>query len=227
MESNFIHVDEAVAMAMTLIPDANSMDKAIARHWAYMGLRDIGPGLHWFGECELTPSSNLSVKKPVDMYKALDIALYGRETDGTLKEYRYAYRGLGKRIHAGNVDQATGNYAPVNHAPVDLSEDAYCFHLGSNGSGVTTVKLKYLRLPIGSDGLPLIPEGQQLAIAFFIRWMWSVRQNVVSDRQLSRADYLEARRDARAKGKVPSGIEMEQVAKEWVSLLNAPQFKQF
>ncbi len=228
MDKTFVSVDEPIALAMTLIPNANSMDKAIARQWAYMGLRDIGPGIHWFEDAVLYPNSNLSFRKPDDMWKAKDVALYQQGTDGSLTELKFSYKGLGRRIHASsNIVLAGGQYSPVSGAPIDLSEDAYFFHLGSNGSDVTCMKLTYWKLPIDSYGLPLVPEHQVLAIALFIRWMWSVKENVANDRQLSRLDYLQARGEARSRNKVPSGIEMEQVAKEWVNLLNAPQFKQF
>jgi hypothetical protein len=227
MDSRFVNVDEAVALADTLVPEGK-LNKAIARAWAYSGLRDIGPGEHWFAEKELIPNANLSVHKPSDMYKAIDIALYHKTEGGQKIEYRFSYKGLGKRIHSdGNTVREDGIYSPASGAPIDVSEDAYCFHLGSNGSQVNCIKLKYWRLPIGDDGLPLIPEHQVLAIAFFIRWMWAVKENVANDRALSRQDYLNARREARASSKMPSGIEMEQVGKEWTSLLNSPRFKQF
>lgn len=223
MTSKFVHVDEPIALAMTLIPNSDSMQKAIARQWAYMGLRDIGPGEHWFDEAILYPNDNLVMKKPADMYKPMDIALY----DSAGMELKSSYKGRGSRIHAGNIAVQNGIYAPTLGSAIDLSEDAYAFYLGTNGIDVASAKVKYLKLPIGDDGLPLIPEGQVLAIAFFIRWMWSIKTNVANDRQLSEIDWKKARIEARNAMKMPNGIEMEQVAKEWVSLLNAPQFKQF
>lgn len=228
MDKSFVHVDEPIALAMTLIPDSDSMDKTIARSWAYMGLRDIGPGQHWFEDCVLYPSTNLSFRKPDDMYKPIKIALFSRNDSGDLVEMRYSYKGLGRRLHqSSNALLATGEYAPEFGAAIDLSEDSHFFHLGSNGSGVYCAKVNYWKLPIDSYGLPMIPEHQVLPIALFIRWMWSVSRGDNTDRQMSRVDYLSARAEARVKNKIPNGIEMEQIAKEWMSLLNAPQFKQF
>src|SRR5687768_13603533 len=99
MENVFIHVDQPIALAMTLIPNHSTVEKAVAREWAYQGLRDIGPGMHWFEDCVLYPDSNLSMRKPTDMYKVRDIALYAQNEDGSLTELRYSYRGLGRRIH--------------------------------------------------------------------------------------------------------------------------------
>lgn len=224
MDKTFVHVDEPIALAMTLIPNSSSMDKAVARQWAYMGLRDIGPGMHWFEDCVLYPSSNLSMRKPDDMWKPRSLALFNQAGE----ELRYSYKGLGRRLHSsGNVHLDSGEYAPSLGAPIDLSEDSYFFHLGSNGSDVYCAKVTYWKLPIDSYGLPLVPEHQVLAIAMFIRWMWSISNSDKQDRQLSRQDYMAARGEARGRNKIPNGLEMEQIAKEWVSLLNAPQFKRF
>lgn len=225
MDSQFIHIDEAVAIAQTLLPENFSKDKAIARQWAYMGLRNIGPTAHWFATCTLKPNDNLTMKKPDDMWKAIDIALY----DSAGCELRYSYKGLGRRIHASRFSALEqGEYLPNAGAPIDLSEDTHAFHLGSNGSGVAFAILKYWQLPIGVDGLPLIPEGLALAVAFFIRWMWTVKTNEnQSDRQISELNYKAERAKARAEANMPSGIEMEQIGKEWTSLIGAPQFKNY
>lgn len=224
MDSTFVNVDEPIAVAMGLIPNSDSFDKAVARQWAYMGTRDIGASPHWVEDCVLYPNSNLSMRKPDDMWKAMDISLL----DSNNIELRFVYRGLGRRIHAsGHVALDTGEYAPQLHAAIDLSEDSHFFHLGSNGTVVHCAKLKYWKLPVDVYGQPMIPEHQVLAIALFIRWMWSMANSDKEDRKLSRMEYLQARSEARALGKMPSGIEMDQVAKEWVSLMNAPQFKNF
>ena len=224
MASNFISVDEPIAVAMGLIPNSSSVEKAVARQWAYMGLRDIGAGIHWLEDCVLYPNSNLSMRKPDDMWKAIDIALL--DTNG--QELRFSYKGLGRRIHSsGKLSLDSGEYAPSLHAPIDLSEDNFYFHLGSNGSSVYCAKVKYWKLPVDTYGQPMIPEHQLLAIALFIRWMWSMAHSDKEDRKLARIEYLQARSEARALGKMPSGIEMDQVAKEWPNMLNAPQFKNF
>ncbi|HEY0751632.1 MAG TPA: hypothetical protein VGD26_10775 [Chitinophagaceae bacterium] len=224
MDSTFTNIDEAIELATTLIPNSTTFDKAIGKQWGYLGLRDIGVGPHWFEDCVLYPNSNLSIRKPDDMWKPIDIALL----DSSGQELRYSYRGLGRRMHtSGIISLDSGEYAPGAHAPIDLSEDAHFFHLGSNGSDVYCAKVKYWKLPIDTYGQPMVPEHQVLAIALFIRWMWSLANSDKQDRQLSRMDYLSARSEARALGKMPSGIEMDQVAKEWVNLMNTPQFKKF
>jgi hypothetical protein len=159
------------------------------------------------------------------MWKPIDIALFTASN----KELRFSYKGMGSRIHSGRNSLITdGQYSPMQGAAVDLSEDAYSFHLGSNGGDVSYAVLKYWKLPIDVDGLPIIPEGLVLAIALFIRWMYAIKMNEnQSDRQLSEASYKVERAKARSEGNMPSGIEMEQLAKEWSSLLGAPMFKMF
>jgi hypothetical protein len=225
MESRFVHIDEAVAMAQTLLPENFSKDKAVARAWAYMALRNIGPTSHWFATCVMKPNDNLTMKKPDDMWKAIDIALY----DSAGCELRYSYKGLGRRIHSSrSAALREGEYSPVLGAAIDLSEDVHAFHLGSNGSCVAFATLKYLQLPIDTDGMPMIPEGLVLAIAFFIRWMWTVKTNEnQSDREISERTYKMERAKALAESNMPSGIELEQIGKEWTSLIGAPQFKSY
>jgi hypothetical protein len=222
MDSRFVSVDEVVAIAQTLLPENFSKDKAVARQWAYMGLRNVGPTQHWFATCAIKPNDNLTMKKPDDMWKAIDIALY----DSSGCELRYSYKGLGRRIH--NIPSEDTGYSPSTGSPIDLSEDAHAYHLGSNGGCVAFATLKYWQLPIDVDGLPLIPEGLALAVAFFIRWMWAIKTNEnQSDRQISEMNYKTERSKAKSEYALPSGIEMEQIGKEWTSFLGAPRFKQF
>lgn len=224
MNKTFVSIDEPIAVAMGLIPNRDSFDKALARQYGYMAARDIGASAHWIEDCVLYPNSNLSMRKPDDMWKAKDIALL----DSSGSELSFAYRGLGRRIHAsGHLALDNGEYAPVLHAPIDLSEDSHFYHLGSNGSVVFCAKVKYWKLPVDVYGQPMIPEYQTLAIALFIRYMWTMANSDKEDRKLTRAEYRQARSEARAIGNMPSGIEMDQVAKEWNNMMNAPQFKSF
>jgi hypothetical protein len=216
MDKSFVNVEEAIATAESFLPEGISLTRPFARQWAYLALRDIGPGDHWFEECWLYPNENLNMRKPDNMWKPIDIALY----DSSGNELKFVYRGLGHRKH--RLDR-------VDLQPyIDLSEDTHCFILGSNGTSVNKAFLQYWRLPIDEDGTPLVPESQVLAIAFFIYWMWEKKQRTnQSAIAQARQDYLEARREARNRSKMPSGIAFEQAAKEWTSMLNSPQFKQF
>src|SRR5690606_2910831 len=120
-----------------------------------------------------------------DMYKPLDVALFSRNEDGSLSELRYSFKGRGKRIHtSGNPILDSGEYSPDHHAPIDLSEDAHFFHLGSNARGrVYCAKVKYLKLPIDAYGNPMVPEHQVLAIALFTRYMWTFANSTGEDRK--------------------------------------------
>lgn len=220
----FVHVDEAVALGMSLIDGSNSMDKAVARQWAYEAVRDIGPTDSWFKQCTLYPNENRSFKKPIDMWKPIDIALY----DSAGCELRFSYKGLGKRIHRGNTLITQGTYAPALHAAIDLSEDKNYFHLGSNGATVVAAFINYWQLPVDEDGLPIIPEGQKLAVAFFISWLWAKRQREnQTDIATSRADYMAQRAKCRNEANLPNGINMDQIGKDFTSMINAYNPKQF
>src|SRR5688572_24084225 len=104
MDSSFIHVDAAIATAESMLPDGGTLNRPFARQWAYLALKDIGATGHWLAETTLYPNDNLSMKKPQDMWKSIDIALYGT-SNGITQELRYSYKGLGKRIHHRDVTQ--------------------------------------------------------------------------------------------------------------------------
>ena len=216
MTTKFVPVDEVVATAETFIGPQSATDRNVMKQWAYLGLRNIGPSKVWIENCILY-AKDLEMRKPDDMYKPIDIALFTENN----AEVKFAYRGTGLPIHAPkNSITRSGLYQPEFGAVIDLSDDNYYFHLGSNGGNVSYAKLKYFKLPIDENKMPLIPEDHVLALAFFIQWIWSKRKgDNRSEIEQNRQDWVKEKRRVRSNNQLPSQIEADEINRKWMSMI--------
>jgi hypothetical protein len=158
----FISVEDVVANAQSVIPDADDKATNIMKQWVYLGVREIGVTLEDIKVAELYPEDN-SVRKPHDIVIIDDIALL----DAQGNEYQYHYRGPGKRIHTSTE--------PTSDYPVDISEDDYYIHLGSTGSGITRVVIRYYSLPIDEHGDIKIKQDYLVPLIDYLTYMWARR----------------------------------------------------
>jgi hypothetical protein len=222
MKRKFVPLEEVVATAMTLVVPADDSDRNVFRQWAYLGLRDIGPTNAWVDDCVLYPEE-LKLPKPEYMYKPITLALY----DANNTELLYAYRGSGRRVHSpSNSITADGVYDPNFGAVIDVSEDAYYFHLGSNATSVSYAKLKYLKLPVDENNNIMFPEDTVLAIALFIRYMWAARSNSNMVTVYERS-WVMARNAARGRSKTPTTMEADEIVRKWITLIPRLKYKEF
>lgn len=207
MAKRFLSLDEIVAEAMTIVPGASSEDFLLAKQWAYTALREIGPSSDYINVATLYPD-NLSLAKPDDYYKAIDLALYsGIPDSGT--EIPYSFRSGKHRIH---------QYGPNVRNIVEVSESSDFFHLSSNADHVTYAVLRYFTLPVDHNGQPMFPEHCRLAVMLFIRYMWAVRHGE-RDWPLHKQAWDEARNAARSRSKLPNGMQYRQFAREWITMI--------
>lgn len=222
--SRFVPLDQVTAEAMTVIGDADNKDRLIFRQWVYRALREIGVGKQNVEVCNLYPK-DLSMQKPDDCTSIIDIALF----DVNNNEMLYKYHSGASRIHQNrNTYAADGTYSPSVGSIIDLSEDDYYIHLGSNASEVAYAKIRYFKFPVDEDGLPKIPEDQVFAITMFIRYMWSMRKNDNrSEIDQNRYTWLSEKAAAKARSKMPSMLEGKQIAKTWMSMISKPFFDNF
>lgn len=223
--SSFVPVDSVIALATSVIENSDSMDRAFFKDWVYLGLKEIGPSTHWYGEATLYPVDGL-LEKPKDMHSAIDLALY----DASGKELKYTYRGLGTRIHESDREILnTGIYAPVLGAPIDLSEDVYYFHLGSSQGAqqVAYANLKYWKFPVDENGDLLVPDEDQMALVQFLRYMWYMRKDDKQGISMSHPVWIRARNEARGAHKIPTQLQGTQIARSFSSMIQKMRFKQF
>lgn len=223
VSSSFVPVDQVVATAMSLVEVADTIDRAYMKEWVYLGLNDIGPNVSWFKEASLIPTG-LQMRKPTDLYSTVDITLY----DANNCELKATYRGLGTRSHfSDNSLINQGVYAPALGAPVDLSEDAYYFNLGSNGTAVAQAKIKYMAHPVDEDGNLMIPENLVLPLSYFVVYMYSIRKSNLQGQQVNNQKWIAARNEARGANNTPTMLVGTELARSWNSMIQKQRFKLF
>lgn len=221
--STFASVDRVIAVATSLMENADHIDRAYFAEWIYEGLKQIGPTTAWFGEATLYPTE-LSFRKPQDMYEVIDIALY----DSGGHEMSFTYRGNGSRIHRSDNDLVNDNvYAPSLGAPIDLSEDAYYFHIGSNGTQVAYAVVKYWKFPVNEHGELLIPEDDVFALALFCRYCYYMRKDDKTGMAMAKNSWIAARNEQRSSHKLPSMVAGTELARSWNSMIKKVRFKTF
>jgi len=221
--SSYVSVDQVIATASSIIEQVDTMDRAYFKEWVYLGLQQIGPNTAWYNDVTLYPN-NLELKKPSDMYAPVDLALY----DGNNHELRFTYRGLGRRLHqSGNNVLDEGVYAPEFGAPIDLSEDAYYFYLGTNSSQVSYALLKYLKYPVDEVGNLMIPENDVLPLSYFVKYMWYCRKDDKQGMGQWNNKWIAARNEVRGEHKTPSLLDATEMARTWNSLIQKARYKNF
>lgn len=222
--SSFVSIDVVRSTAKSIMEDADTMDRAYFDEWVYLGLGEIGPNGAWISPPTTLYPVNMELLKPKDMYAPISVGLYNSSN----QELRYTYRGQGKRVHlSGNNNIDASIYAPEFGAPIDLSEDAYYFYLGSNGTAVSYAKITYLKFPVDELGNMLIPETDVLALAHFVRYMWMMRKNDKQGERMARASWISMRNEARATHRIPSELVATEIARTFNSMIQKMRYKTF
>lgn len=213
--AKLITIDEAVANAKTIIPEANGIEEIFMRQWMYLGIRQIGVTLTHIKTVEITPE-NLSVRKPEDYVRGEDIGLYNGTT-----EYAALYEGFGQRVHK---DKRGINVA----RPVQLSEDNNFFYLSSNATAIDKVVLRYYALPVDSDTNDLmIDEESLVALMMFIKYMVALRNNLPTVNLLNKEWRYQAAR-VRAKNALPDQLQFKTgLVKKYMSRMITPDREWF
>lgn len=221
--SSFVPIEQVIATAASVMEGADTVDRAYFKEWIYIGLTELGPNTAWYDEAIVYPI-DLDIRKPENIYSVIDIALY----DVNMKELNYALRGKGSRIHlSDNSLINSAMYGPSLGAPIDLSEDSYYFHLGTNGAAVASAKIKYWRYPVDDNGDLLIPEQDVLPLTIFCKYMYYMRKDDKVGMGQFHNLWIAARNEARGAHKIPSELEGTELARSWNSMIQKMRFKKF
>lgn len=212
----FIGLDELIANAITIIPDADDSDRNIFRTWVYNCISDIGIVFTHIEQEEIWPE-DLSLRKPDKLISTRKLALYNAGHE----ELVYTFQGQGAgRVHTGK--EQTGVRS------IDVSEDEYYFHLGSNGSEVNYAIIEFYKIPLNPAGDIEVPYYFVEAINHYIRWYWSLRQNEnQSAIKENKQTYKEARGMVKAKNRAPSQLQGKAIFKDWMSMITRVQYNRF
>lgn len=220
----FVPIDQVVATFNSLMEGADSIDTAFVKEWVYLGIQEIGPNISWYNECDIYPV-DLTLQKPKDFHQAIDIALY----DSGGCELAYVFRGKGRRIHKSDTALINEDvYAPELASPIDLSEDQYYYHLGSNANGVVaSAVLKYWKLPTDVNGDLLIPENDVFPLALFCRYCYYMRKDDKQGIAFAKPIWIAARNEARGAHRTLSMLEAGEIARSWNTMIKKMRFRQF
>ena len=218
----YLNIDEVTAASMAVIEEATQEDRNLFRAWVVECMKDIGPNTSWYKRCELKPK-NGSVKKPSDHTATVDIALF----DTSDNEVQYTYvPNLAGRVHPDRFalyDNVTD--ADVRTTKVDISEDAFYYHFGTNSGLVDSVLIGYLAMPVDREGMPMVPENHLTAYKMFCRWNFAMRKNNnQSFIEQAYGMWLKERDRAKGRGKMPDPFRGKQIFKKYLSMVGTPKF---
>jgi hypothetical protein len=221
--SAFAPVDRVIALAMSTLEGADTIDRAYFKEWVYEGMKQLGPSMAWYNEAILYPTE-LAFRKPTDMYSLIDVALF----DSADTELRFSYRGLGSRIHeSDNSLLNSDTYAPTMGAPIDLSEDGYYLHLGSNGGLVAYAKVKYWKFPVDENNELIVPEDDVFCLALFCRYCFYMRKDDKMGAAQGKNSWLASRNERIGARNMPTILEGTEIARTWNSMIKKIRFKKF
>jgi len=193
---------------MTVVKGANLADRNIWREWVYECVKDLGCSDNEIKTCVLYPHSGIATL-PEHCRQIIEVSLF----DSTNRQLIHQFRPGKTRIFHDNrmaptpsAGDTTDTSVINNLTPVDVSNDEFSIHLGTNGDNVASVVIRYFAYPIDqATNLPLIREEDMMACVYFIRYMEALRadDNRSKIQQDQAAFFQEADR-ARARKKVES-----------------------
>lgn len=206
----FLTLDEVVANAMTVIPNAKKELRPYFNQWAWLALRQIGPAKEHINVAQLPyDAGEFSLQKPVDLVAAIDLALFNSRN----QEIKYHLRPGKQRIHQVEKERNT----------LEVSEGEYYYYVSSNANDfdLNFGLLRYYAMPVDLEGKPLIPEYMTVAIMAFCRYMWALRdgQNNGSI-QLAEHTWRVEKARAQSIAKTPDMLEGKQIARTWMTMID-------
>lgn len=220
----FVPLSEITALATSIISTATDEDRNLFNTWCYEGIKSMGPNSTWIRVCDLEIEEG-SFRKPSDMHTPIDIALYN--SSGCEVPYTY-HPDSAERIHVSRYDIHNVTVQETATNWVHISDDPYYFNLGSDHCGVVLMKLRYFATPTDKYGNLLIPDIYTLPLAYFCRFMWSLRKND-NRSEIDQNQDMWLREKDRVKGrmKTPSALEMEAISAAWLNLFNTSGDKKY
>jgi len=219
----YIASDAVIAEALSITPDTDAADWAMAKQWAVTALMQFGTSDDEIKVCTIA-QTNLILPKPKDMRSYVEMALY--DVRGCL--IPHVFHSGKKRIYPDFDWQpsAVNNPDFRNIIPVDVSEDQLNFYLGTNGSNVAYAQVRYYAYPIDANGLPMIREDEKFAIMCYIQWCKASKlgqsaSDISMKWQMWTRQHDMAR--ARKKSNIPNDLH-KTISRNWMRLI--PDFNQ-
>lgn len=217
----YVDINSVTALAMTICKGKDLADRNVWREWCYECVKDLGMSDDEIRVCTLYPKNGIA-KLPRECRQIIELSLFDSSDCNLLHQFRPGNTRIFNDVRiapsgAGNTNNVTIN----NLIPVDVSNDMYNIHLGTNGDNVSKILIRYFAYPIDEvTNLPLIREDDRLACCYFIRYMESLRSNDNRSEieQNQRTFFQEADR-ARARKKCES-MTYDKAKTLWKDLMN-------
>lgn len=175
----YVDINSVTAFAMTVCKGKNLADRNIWREWVYECVKDLGVSDDEIRVCTLYPKNGVA-KLPDECRQIIELSLFDSSECNLAHQFRPGTTRIFTDTRqlpsasAGNTSNNTTN----NLTPVDVSNDMYNIHLGTNGANVAKILIRYFAYPVDEvTNLPLIREEDRMACVYFIRYMESLRSN--------------------------------------------------
>lgn len=170
----YVSINEVVAMAQTVIKTSDTYDANIYKAWIYQALLDLGMSDDEIKVDELTPV-NFAAPLPPDCRQIIEVACY----DSAGKQLPHKFRTGTRRMYSNKYIPPTdeGGNTVSSLLPVDVSNDMYHLHLGTNATNVAKVGIRYFAYPVDENNVPMVRDEDTMACVYFIRYMTALRED--------------------------------------------------
>lgn len=174
----FVEFDSVVAEAIAILGLSGDDDlaKNFCRTFVWRFVIDLPITDDAIKVTKIYPK-NLILKKPVDMRRPLEVALYDVADCLIPHKFHSGRERIYPNTEEYSYNVTTNEETTTYYAPVDLSEDGTSYYLGTNAGDVAYAKVRYFGYPLGKDGLPMIREEAVMGAMLFCKYMWSMRKN--------------------------------------------------
>jgi hypothetical protein len=173
--SKYVPISEVTAFAQTIIKSADNMDRNIWKYWVYLALLNLGISDDDVKVCTLHPKE-YAAGLPPDCRQIIEVSLF----DANGNPLPHTFRAGKQRIYNDRriLREASTSETTINDlVPVDVSNDATHIHLGTNGSQVEHIVIRYFAYPLDQNGEPMVAQEDVMACAYFIRYMTALRED--------------------------------------------------
>lgn len=172
-------LSETIKLVKSTLGQMTEAEEALLPQWCWECMPFLGIADDEVEVCVLKPK-NLMAPKPENFRILIDLSLHSEDVT---KSEPTAYNTLPHVFRAGKkrVNQlieypkeldANGAVADL----IDVSEDRKHIILGSNGTGVQSIVVRYFSYPLDEQGQPMIRQDDKMAIVAFCQFMWAMRQ---------------------------------------------------
>lgn len=215
-------LNSVIAEALSITPDVDAADWAMARQWAVTALMQLGTSEDEIDVCQID-AKNLILKKPPEMRSSIELSLY----DANTVYIPHIMRSGKTRIYPDyRTIAATINSQTIYPIPVDVSEDQDAFYLGTNGENVKYALVRYFKYPLDDNGMPKIREDEKFAIMCYIQWAKASKKGENQSEIFNKWQMWAKQHDmARARKKSDmTNDKHKTISRNWMRLL--PSFNQ-